>query len=376
MNRKPLTYFDNSATSFPKPPEVAAAVSRYLSEIGGSYGRGASGRSFTVAKTIEQCRDGLAQELGVRKSEQVCFTANATQAANTIINGLDLEGARVLISPMEHNAITRPLEALRQAGKITLELLPAHQDGTIAIEQATIPDDTRLVIINHQSNVNGVTQPAQVLQALAQKAPLLLDASQSLGKLPFDIDLWGVDFVVFTGHKGLMGPTGTGGFWARHPENIQPLLLGGTGSNSEHFAMPETLPDRFEAGTPNIAGLFGLNAALANRPEPGCSRQCFHELLAAIRAIPAFRLYAADNLQQQGSVFSLTHTVLDSAELSWKLDTEFAIETRPGLHCAPLAHRHLGTNPHGTCRISLSPYHTSDDLGYLLESLEKLASQH
>ncbi len=370
---KRLTYFDNSATSFPKPPAVAAAISQYLTEIGGSYGRSANTRTFTVARTIEQCRDALAKELGVSQAEHIGLTANATQAANTVINGLDLDSGRVLISPMEHNAIARPLEALRLAGKITVEQLPANKDGTIDIEQISIPEDTRLVIVNHQSNVNGITQPLAALRKVIPSTPIMVDASQSLGKHTFQAEQWGLDFVVFTGHKGLMGPTGTGGFWAKNPEQISPLLLGGTGSNSEHLSMPDSLPDRFEAGTPNIAGLFGLEAALANKPEQIYTHKNLHELLAVIKDIPAFKLYAATDPGQQGSLFSLTHQTMDSSELAWKLDTEFSIETRSGLHCAPLAHQHLGTAPSGTCRISLSPYHTADDLGYLLEALQELA---
>ncbi len=344
---KRLTYFDNSATSFPKPPAVAAAISHYLTEIGGSYGRSANTRTFTVARTIEQCRDALAQELGVSQAENIGFTANATQAANTVINGLDLEGGRVLISPMEHNAIARPLEALRLTGKITVEPLPAHPDGTIDCDRIHVPEDTRLVIINHQSNVNGVTQPLETLRKTIHSAPVMIDASQSLGKHNFLAEQWGLDFVVFTGHKGLMGPTGTGGFWAKNPERISPLLLGGTGSNSEHLSMPDSLPDRFEAGTPNIAGLFGLEAALANKPEQAYTQSNLHELLAAIRDIPAFQLYAASDPRQQGSLFSLTHNSMDSGELAWKLDSLFGIETRSGLHCAPSG---SSTPGHGTIR--------------------------
>ena len=373
MSHSGLTYFDNSATSFPKPPEVVTAISRYLTDIGGSYGRSASSRTFTVSRTIELCRDALARELGVKEPEKVCFTANATQAANTVINGLQLEGGRVYISPMEHNAIARPLEALRLAGKIDIEMLPAKADGTIDIDKISIAEDTRLVVINHQSNVNGITQPLQALRTVIKDVPLLVDASQSLGKTPFLAEQWGLDLVIFTGHKGLMGPTGTGGFWARKPELIQPLLLGGTGSNSEQLIMPEFLPDRFEAGTPNVAGLFGLEAALANKPKPAYSKKDLEMLLDNIRSIPSIRLHAASDFRLQGSLFSLTHQTMDSSEFSWKLSSEFNIETRSGLHCAPLAHQHLGTAPSGTCRISLSPYHRPDNLAYLFESLQKLA---
>ncbi len=371
--RQPLTYFDNSATSFPKPPQVAEAVTRYLTEVGGSYGRSANKRCHEVAQVVEQCRDTLASVLGINDAGHLCFTANATQAANTVIRGMDFSAGRVLISPMEHNALARPLEALRLAGKIQIDFLPAFPDGLIDVANICVPDDTRLVVVNHQSNVNGVTQPLATIRQAIGSTPLLVDASQSLGKVPFSAQVWGLDYVIFTGHKGLLGPTGTGGFWARDPQTVEPLLLGGTGSNSEHLAMPEFLPDRFEAGTPNVAGIFGLEAALSYPPEALHHRDDFQELLTAIQAISDFRLYAAEDFNQQGSLFSLTHKSLTSAELSWRLDDGFGIETRAGLHCAPLAHRHLGTAPDGTCRFSLSPYHAKADLDYLLNALIKVA---
>ena len=372
---QPLTYFDNSATSFPKPPQVAEAVARYLTEVGGSYGRSANQRCCTVARVVEQCRDTLAGILGIHDAGHLCFTANATQAANTVIRGMDLTGGRVLISPMEHNAIARPLEALRQAGTIELDYLPAFSDGLIDVAHISVPDDTRMVVINHQSNVNGVTQPLPSIRQAIGHTPLLVDASQSLGKVPFNAEAWGLDYVIFTGHKGLLGPTGTGGFWARDPQTLEPLLLGGTGSNSEHLDMPEFLPDRFEAGTPNVAGIFGLEAALTHPPEASHHRDDLEELLTAIRVIPGFQLHAAADFAHQGSLFSLTHNILASSELSWRLDEGFGIETRAGLHCAPLAHRHLGTAPDGTCRFSLSPYHSNSDFDYLLDALTKVAKE-
>lgn len=369
---RPLTCFDNATTSFPKPPQVAEAVTRYLTEIGGSYGRSANNRCHTVTQVVEQCRDILACILGISDACHLCFTANATQAANTVIRGMDLTGGRVLISPMEHNAIARPLEALRLSGNIRIDTLPAFVDGLIDVENINIPDDTRLVVINHQSNVNGVIQPLPAIRQAIGNTPLLVDASQSLGKVSFNAEAWRLDYVIFTGHKGLLGPTGTGGFWARHPHTLEPLILGGTGSNSAHLDMPEFLPDRFEAGTPNVAGIFGLEAALTHPPEVSHCRDDIDALLAAVRAIEGLQIHGAENFNHQGNLFSLTHKTLTSSELSWRLNEGFSIETRSGLHCAPLAHRHLGTAPDGTCRFSLSPYHSNGDFEYLLNALTKV----
>lgn len=369
------TYFDNGATSFPKPPEVAEAITRYLNEVGGNYGRSAHGRTFEVSRVVEHCRDQMAELLGIRRADNLCFAANATEGANAILKGYRWpQNARVLISPLEHNALARPLERLRQAGRIRIETLPAGPDGRIDVAQigACLGDDVAMLVINHQSNVNGVIQPvAQIKQAIGA-VPLMLDASQTAGKEPIDLDGWGVDFLVYTGHKGLLGPTGTGGFYLGRPEVVEPLLHGGTGSNSEALEMPDELPVRFEAGTPNIAGIFGLDAALMHRPVPAHSRADFLALQAAIQALPGYRVHGAEQSEWQGEVLSITHARMDVSELAWQLSEQFGIESRSGLHCAPLAHRYLGTFPDGTCRLTPSIYQTPADFDYLLDALRTL----
>ncbi len=368
-------YFDNGATSFPKPPEVAEAVARYLNEVGGNYGRSAHGRTFEVSRVVERCRDRLAERLGIAQVDNLCFAANATEGANVILGGFRWPAnARVLISPLEHNALARPLERARAQGLIQLEILPAGPDGRVDVSRIPelLDDSVALVVVNHQSNVNGVIQPlAEIKQAIGA-IPLLVDASQSAGKLAIDVDGWGIDFLVFTGHKGLLGPTGTGGFYLGRPELVEPLLYGGTGSNSEQLAMPTEMPVRFEAGTPNIAGLFGLEAALAHPPVAAHSRADFLELLAAVQALPGYQVHGAQSPEWQGEVLSITHQQMDVGELAWRLADEFGIETRAGLHCAPLAHRHIGTFPDGTCRLTPSPYQSPADFAYLLDALRQL----
>lgn len=367
-------YFDNCSTSFPKPEAVATETVRYLTEVGGNYGRSSYSRVLEVSRTVETCRDELAELLHCADSDQVAFAQNATHAANTILQGLDLNGAHILISPMEHNAIARILNALQEQGKITFETLPAGKDGRVDIAQIPdmIRDNTKLVIVNHASNVNGVIQPIKEIKEAIGAIPFMVDGAQSFGKERIMVEEWGIDYLAFTGHKALLGPTGTGGFYARNPELIRPLLYGGTGSRSESLEMPDFLPDRFQAGTPNIAGIYGLLAALENRPEPQHSSSDFKQLLDQIREIEGITLWCADDFENQCEVFSITHRDLNSSELSWRLFQDHSIETRPGLHCAPLAHETLGTMPVGTCRISLSPYHTKEDLDYLVDCLKKL----
>ncbi len=376
----PNTYFDNAATSFPKPPQVAEAISRYLNEEGGTYGRAAYERVRHATMMVEDCRDALADCLEIVDSENVAFTANATTGLNAILFGLNLpKGARVWVSPLEHNAVMRPLWHLQQTSGIEVKTLPAEEDGFIDMEALDkLPaNECDLLVINHLSNVNGVIQPIQEIARIARTKGwfIVLDTSQSLGETPVKAGEWEIDFVAFTGHKGLLGPTGTGGFYAKNPLLLQPTVFGGTGSLSESYDMPDELPDRFQPGTPNVAGILGLLAALENKPKPQHSHQDFLDCLNTIEQLPGFKLYKANNPAQQGKLFSLTHDRISTGDLAQLLHDRHGIETRSGLHCSPLAHRTLGTFPSGTIRFSLSPYHTPEDLDFLLKALTDVATR-
>ncbi len=368
------TYFDNGSTSFPKPNQVAEAMRAFMSEIGGTYGRAAYGRVFKTSWMVEECRGRLSGLLGVSESAHVCFTHNATLAINTVLKGLDLKDAEVLVSPLEHNAVMRPLEMLKTKKNITWRSLPAAKDGTILPEDISrfISSKTRLVIVNHQSNVNGVIQPVAAIKREVGDIPLLLDTAQSLGSVPVCGDEWNIDFIAFTGHKGLLGPTGTGGFFVRNPALIEPLVFGGTGSRSDSFEMPAFMPDRFEAGTPNTVGISGLNAALLHRPLQQWQPADLLTLLDTIRQVPGVRVLSASNPVNQGSLFSLTHRKMPPSVIAQKLFERFGIELRPGLHCAPFAHKHFSTFPGGSARIALSPYHTPGDLEHLALALNSI----
>lgn len=368
-----LTYFDNASTSFPKPAAVGEAIYHYLNEQGGTYGRAAYTRVIESTTMVENCRDHLAGLLGVSQGEHLFFTPNATTAANSILKGLSLQG-RILVSPLEHNAIMRPLCSLNGQHPLRWEVLPHHADGSVDIDKLPAIDRTgvSLVIINHQSNVNGVIQPLEEICRWADEIPVMADLSQSFGIIPVECDRIGLEYAVFTGHKHLLGPTGTGGFYARHPEKITPLIHGGTGSRSASMEMPSHYPDRFEAGTPNTTGIAGLLAALENRPEPAHSHADFLECLDSIGTLSGMRLYKAIDPRQQGELFSLVHDTLSSDAFAYALYSRFGIETRSGLHCAPLAHQTLGTSAGGTVRISPSPYHTAGDLRHLTEAITQI----
>ncbi|MEZ4599394.1 MAG: aminotransferase class V-fold PLP-dependent enzyme [Syntrophotaleaceae bacterium] len=371
MNRN--TYFDNAATSFPKPPAVAAAMTRYLNEVGGPYGRSAYSRALEVSRTVEGTRDLLAERMGAGNAERLVFTPNATYAINLVLQSVLGKGGRVLISPLEHNAVTRPLQALASRYGARFEIMPHGADGRVDPEHlaSILTGDTVLVVVNHQSNVNGVIQPLREIRAKLGSVPLLVDASQSFGSIPLFADGWNLDFVAFTGHKALLGPTGVGGLFMRDPAGLDPLIYGGTGSASESFDMPGFAPDRFEAGTPNIAGIYGLHAALSEPTPCRHSREDFRRFITDLQSIPALRVLRANRFDDQGDVISLLQPGRDPAELARRLFADFGIETRVGLHCAPLAHRTLGTFPTGTLRVGVSPFHSTDDFSYFIEAVQK-----
>jgi cysteine desulfurase family protein len=371
----PNYYFDNAATSFPKSPSVAVSISRYLTECGGTYGRGAYPRILEASGTVETVRESLAEKLGTGSVDNIVFTRNATEALNTLLFGLDLSGGHILVSPMEHNAVMRPLEELVRSSGAAYDVLPHFPDGTVDISRIVSPlrSGTRLVIINHQSNVNGVVQPVAAIRNAVGSIPMLLDLSQSLGHSPVAVDEWKIDYAAFTGHKGLLGPTGIGGFFVRRPELVRPRVFGGTGSNSESYAMPEFLPDRFEAGTPNITGIYGLHGALTADTVACHSHDDLIALIDAVALLPGIRIVRASDPAMQGPVFSVTHASIDSGTFAQNLLERFGIETRPGLHCAPLAHSTLETFPDGTVRFGVSPYHTNADLEYLRAAIESVA---
>jgi cysteine desulfurase family protein len=369
-------YFDNAATSFPKPPACASEISRYLNEIGGPYGRSAYGRALEASRTVEDARDAVACLLGAGNPGQVVFTAGATSAINTILKGLDLHDGQILVGPLEHNAVMRPLEALRNSHNLRIRLLPSLPDGRVDLKAAAKQNFSGVLLaaVNHMSNVNGVIQPIGEIKHMLGEIPLLVDASQSAGHEPITVDDWGVDFLAFTGHKGMLGPTGTGGFFLAEWQELQPLINGGTGSRSESWETPEFLPDRFEAGTPNVAGLFGLLGSLRAAPAPTHTKGDFIDFLEEVAAVPGLKVYRASHSSHQGELFSVTAEQRDPSELGRYLFELHGVETRIGLHCAPLAHKTLGTFPEGTVRIAPGPYHMKKDFEDLLAALKEAVS--
>lgn len=365
------TYFDNASTSFPKPPQVAQAISHYLTVNGGTYGRASYGRIVETARMVEACREKMTQILGVAKSDNICFTANATTAINTILQGIINTPTTIYTTSLEHNAVMRPLTDMVKNGLVTHQILPSHSDGVVDADNLPQIDDNSLIIINHQSNVSGVIQPIAAIRQKAPQAKLLIDTTQSLGSVDVMGDAWQADYIAFTGHKGLLGPSGIGGFYVREPESLKPFIMGGTGSNSDSFEMPSFMPDKFEAGTPNIVGIAGLLGALENTPQTAYSTDDFRKLINAVSQIDGMHILKAENQEHQGNLFSFWHNTLKPSVITRYLYEHHQIETRQGLHCAPMAHQFYGTMSEGTVRIALSPYHSSQDIDYLKDAIHQ-----
>lgn len=364
-------YFDNASTSFPKPEDVGRSILSYLS-LGGTYGRSSHQKTFYVSKVVEDTRSLLAKQLGIANSENLIFCSSATEAANTIIQGFPFSSkGKILLDSMSHNAIARPIFRKYQQQGILMQEIPHLSDGLIDIESLGRVDtkNVELIVVNHVSNVNGVKQNVQAIKEYFGNIPLLVDVSQSVGKESINASLWNADYLVFTGHKGLLGPTGVGGFYAKNTALIDPFKYGGTGSLSESLAMPNFSPDKFEAGTPNVLGIFGLNGALNSKLEPFHSRSDFEDFLSEIKKLKFYKFFGAIDFANQSELFSLCHQNISNDDFAFRLDREFNVQVRTGLHCSPMAHKAIGTYPHGTVRFAPSIYHRPEDLDRLLAIL-------
>ena len=379
-------YYDNASTSYPKPDIVAETVANTIKNVQGNHARGYSKDSLLIAETFYETREKLTKLFNAEKSENIIFTANATSAINTILFGLNLYKKHILVSPLEHNAVIRPLHFLQKSKILTYSFLPANPDGSIIFDKLKkhLKKNTALIVINHVSNVTGLIQNIKLLKKYTD-IPLLVDAAQSAGQIDIDITKSGIDYLVFTGHKALHGPTGIGGFYIQNPDTIKPLIYGGTGSSSGTLDLPKFTPDRFESGTPNIPGIFGLLVALSvpvisdhqpvpvisdHQPVPVISDHHIDNFKDFLTQNTDFVLHCSDDPNQQAPLISLSHKTKSISKIADNLYNNFDIVTRVGLHCALTAHKYIGTFPEGTIRISFSKYHTIEDIEYLKNAIE------
>ncbi len=379
-----MIYLDQAATSFPKPSEVVEAVASTLRNIPGSPGRSAHRGALAASKLLFEAREKIASFIGAEDSSQIIFTSGATEALNIAIKGLLKEGDLVLASRMEHNSVARVLEGLKKKG-VRVEYIPCDQEGFIDLEEleATVKDkNPRLICINLVSNVTGTIQPLAEICTLKEGAFLLVDAAQAVGHIPLDVSSLPIDLLAFSGHKGLFGPPGVGVLYIRQglEKEISPLKEGGTGSRSEFLEQPEFLPDRFESGTPNLPGIAGLAAGVDFVEKVGLTRLHRHEtaladiFLEKIRGHPRIRIYGPKDRVKATAIVSLNVEGLSPSEVAYRLDQEFGIAVRPGLHCAPLAHQTIKTFPQGTVRFSFGYFNRLNEAERAAEALLKIAS--
>lgn len=377
-------YLDWGATSFPKAPGVGEAMARYVMENGVNINRGTYQKASGAAMAVLDCRDKLKELFHFQgKESQVIFTPGHTYGLNQILRGYLKPGDHVIVTSMEHNAVMRPLVDLQQSG-VSFDRIPADEAGRTNAEDLLplIRENTKLVMVNHASNVSGTLLPLARISEICRERgiPLAVDAAQTAGHM--DIDISGLQIAAFSvpGHKGLLGPQGVGALILEKDflQKLTPIVTGGTGSASDSEIQPDYLPDRFESGTLNLPGIIGLNTALDFILKTGTDKLREHDrfctglFLNGIRNLPV-RIAGPADVEQQVGVVSLDFPEGDNAEIAYRLEQDFGIMTRCGLHCAPNAHKTLGTFPQGTVRFSFGYTTTEEEIEYAVNAIKQMA---
>lgn len=385
MNR---IYLDQASTSFPKAPGVAQAMMDYLTMNGSNVNRGCYSSAYSAEEVIYETRQLLAELFHFSRCKNVIFTPNVTTSLNFILKGLLKPGDHILVSAMEHNAVMRPVVQLAACG-ISFDRIPCRRDGSIILEQVKplIRPETKAIVTLHASNVCGTRMPLTALGEICQRHHLyfIVDSAQTAGIVPIDMTASHIDALAFTGHKGLRGPQGTGGFLVTEElaQQMEPLISGGTGSVSHTEEIPDFLPDRFEPGTPNLPGIFGLHEALlflksqnymqtSYEKEEALTSYFLQQLFALDDTEKHIRVIGKKDLTGRNAVISIQTPEIDMAQVAWELDSEYGIMTRVGLHCAPNAHKTLDTYPAGTIRFSFGPENTQEELDAAIYGLKKI----
>lgn len=384
MNR---IYLDQASTSFPKAPGVAQAMVDYQTMNGVNVNRGCYSSAYSAEEVIYETRQLLAELFHFSKCKNVIFTPNVTTSLNFILKGFLKPGDHILVSAMEHNAVMRPVVQLASLG-ISFDRIPCRTDGSMILEKVEelIRPETKAIVTLHASNVCGTRMPLDTLGEICQRHQLyfVVDSAQTAGIVPINMDKMHIDALAFTGHKGLRGPQGTGGFLVSQElaEQMEPLISGGTGSVSHTEEIPDFMPDRFESGTPNLPGIYGLHEALLylkthslqaiNEKELSLTGYFLEQLQALDDTGRHIRIIGKKDLTNRNAVVSIQTPEIDMSQVAWQLDNEYGVMTRVGLHCAPNAHKTLGTYPAGTIRFSFGPENTKNELDFAIQGLKKI----
>ncbi|KUO76325.1 MAG: cysteine desulfurase [Clostridia bacterium BRH_c25] len=379
-----MIYFDNAATTFPKPEEVYKAVDDCLRNYCANPGRGGHRLSLQSGRVLLEARELLMELFNSDSADSIILTHNATESLNLALKGYLKKGSHVITTSMEHNSVMRPLKALERLG-IETSVVQCSKEGEINIDsiKKEIRRETVLIAATHASNVVGTILPIGDIGALAKeyKLEFLVDASQTAGAYEIDVDKMNISMLAFTGHKSLMGPQGTGGLYIKKGIELEPMKEGGTGSRSESLYQPEIMPDRFESGTHNTPGIAGLCAGINYIKDKGLNNirkheeelmSCFLDGLANIKNV---RVYGTKDINKQVPVVSINIGDIGSSETSYILDQTFDIATRSGLHCAPMAHRTIGTLEQGTVRFSFGYLNNKKQIETALSAIEQITRE-
>lgn len=376
-------YLDNAATTYPKPESVYAALDRTVRETGVSPNRGGYRQSLDASRILFETRESLADLFNLSDSSRCIITHSATESLNLAVKGFVIPGDHVVTTTMEHNSLARPLHEVSKDG-VALTWVSGDENGHVSIDAIleALQPDTRLVAMTHCSNVTGALNPAAEIGAAlkARGVRFLLDASQSAGSVPVDIPAMNVDLFAAPGHKGLYGPQGTGFLYIAEDLTLKPLMVGGTGGGSTELTPPVDLPERYESGTHNIAAIAGLKAGIDFIAARGIATIHAHEmnlvtrLIEGLSSVNGVQVLNRNLAKPRGPVISFTLNGIDPSFIGFTLDREFDIAVRVGLHCAPLAHRTIGTFPEGTVRVSPGIFNTSEDIDSFLAAVRDIAT--
>lgn len=379
-----MVYFDNAATTFPKPEIVYTSIMEAMREYGANPGRSGHKLALKASRGIYDTRELLCKIFNAKNPMNIILTFNATESLNIGIKGVLKPGDHVITTSMEHNSVLRPIKYLEKFG-IESTIVEADEKGRINVLdiEKSIKSNTKLIVNTHVSNLTGTIMPVEDIGKLARNNGIIymVDAAQSAGVYDIDVDKMNIDILAFPGHKGLLGPQGTGGLYIRDELQLEGFMHGGTGSASHSLIQPDIYPDKFESGTANASGIVGLGAGIKYILDRGINDIKEYEesltkhFIEEVRKIDGIKLYGPLNIMEQGGVVALNIKDADSSEVSYILDQEYDIAVRPGLHCAPLAHKTIGTLEQGAVRFSFGIFNSHEEIELSIKALRDIAKE-
>lgn len=379
-----MIYFDNAATSFPKPNVVYDSIMKAMKEYGANPGRSGHKLALQLGRGIFETRELVGELFNIKNPMNVIFTFNCTESLNLGIKGILNKGDHVITTSMEHNSVLRPIKELEKEG-VENTIIKGDLMGRIDLAdiENSIKENTKLIVSTHISNLTGTIMPIEEIGQIAKDNNIyyLVDAAQSAGVYNIDVEKMNIDMLAFPGHKGLLGPQGTGGLYISEDIDLKELEQGGTGSISHLLTQPDVRPDRYESGTPNGPGIVGLGAGIKYILNEGMDKIRKHEegltehFIEEVLKIEGIKAYGPLNTREQAAVVPINLRDEDSSEFSYILDQSYDIEVRPGLHCAPLAHKTIGTFDQGVIRFSFGPYNTHEEIELAIKAIKEISKE-